>query len=173
MVRPVRGALSQACTARAARRNEQGKVRSHLLMVAVAAQHVSVRIHFFRLTYMCVCAVSYRSRGRPPNPPLRCARLLLQRASCRRHRTQNYWPKSTGGGCCKTNSEMVVAPPRPLPSSSTSGSATRGSGSDPPGPAPPVRHLGAGAHARRAAGEPVAAGCSNFRFTLPATGDRP
>ena len=64
---------------------------------------------------------------------------------------EHYWLKSTGGGCCcKTNSEMVVAPPRPSPSSSTSGSATRGSGSDPPGPAPPVRHLGAGAHARRA-----------------------
>ena len=92
--------------------------------------------------------VLYRSQT--PSPPLCCARLLLQRACCRRHRTRtllaevNWWWL-----LLQSNSEMAVAPPRPSPSSSTSGSATRGSGSDPPGPTPPVRHLGAGAHARR------------------------
>jgi hypothetical protein len=35
----------------------RARVRAHLLMIAVAAQRVSVRVHIFRLTYMCVCVL--------------------------------------------------------------------------------------------------------------------
>ena len=125
----------------------RARVRAHLLMIAVAAQHVSFRVHIFRLTYMCVCAVLYRSQGRPRTPLSAALGFSCRGLAAAGTEREHYWLKSTGGGCCKTNSEMVVAPPRPSPSSSTSGPATRGSGSDPP--APPVRHHEVGAHARR------------------------
>ena len=44
----------------------RARVRAHLLMVAVAAQHVSVRVHFFRLT---------------PAPPVRRLELALTRGA--------------------------------------------------------------------------------------------
>ena len=64
MVRPVRGALSSAHSAHRTPTN-RARVRAHLLMVAVAAQHVSVRVHFFRLA---------------PAPPVRRLELALTRA---------------------------------------------------------------------------------------------
>ena len=64
MVRPVRGALSSAHSAHRTPTN-RARVRAHLLMVAVAAQHVLVRVHFFRLT---------------PAPPDRRLELALTRA---------------------------------------------------------------------------------------------
>ena len=60
MVRPVRGAFLKRAAA-----TNMARVRAHLLMVAVAAQNVSVRVHFFRLT---------------PTPPVRRLELALTRA---------------------------------------------------------------------------------------------